>query len=160
MLGWHEFKKWILYSLRQCKLSYVIVLSNSINIGLVSNNRYDVWFIRCLHSTVCVCLDCVILTFSSPCPLAFPQYVEMQRGFLHTIQQLQLELNELRDRTGAPKDGSQTAQESSAESTLGQNKGNNMAANGSGTTDSSQSVKSNGVPDCSTKVWTYGCFLL
>jgi hypothetical protein len=35
-----------------------------------------------------------------------------------------------------------------------------MAANGSGTTDSSQSVKSNGVPDCSTKVWTYGCFLL
>lgn len=38
MLGWHEFKKWILYSLRQCKLSYVIVLSNSINIGLVSNN--------------------------------------------------------------------------------------------------------------------------
>ncbi|KAF0898278.1 hypothetical protein E2562_007132 [Oryza meyeriana var. granulata] len=79
------------------------------------------------------------------------QYVEMQRGLLHTIQQLQLELNELRERTGVPKDGSQTAQESSVESTFGQNKGNDMVANGSGTTESSRSLKSNGIPDGSIK---------
>ncbi|KAG8048134.1 hypothetical protein GUJ93_ZPchr0008g12888 [Zizania palustris] len=75
------------------------------------------------------------------------QYVDMQRGFLHTIQQLQVELNELRERTGAPKDGSQTSQDSSAESAFGQNKGKIMATNGSGTTDSSQSLKNNGIPD-------------
>ncbi|XP_015695998.2 uncharacterized protein LOC102719038 isoform X2 [Oryza brachyantha] len=79
------------------------------------------------------------------------QYVEMQSRLLHTIQQLQLEVTELRERTGVPKDGSQTAQESSAESPFVQNKGNNMAANGNGTTDSSQSLKSNGVPDGSIK---------
>uniref|UniRef100_A0A0D9XAF0 DUF7725 domain-containing protein n=1 Tax=Leersia perrieri TaxID=77586 RepID=A0A0D9XAF0_9ORYZ len=78
------------------------------------------------------------------------QYVEMQRGYLHTIQQLQLELNELRERTGAPKDGTQTALESSTESTFGQIKGNNVVANGGGT-DSSQSLKSNGIPDGSIK---------
>ncbi|KAL5221269.1 hypothetical protein ABZP36_025982 [Zizania latifolia] len=75
------------------------------------------------------------------------QYVDMQRGFLHTIQQLQVELNELRERTGAPKEGSQTSQDSSAESAFGQNKGKIMATNGSGTTDSSQSLKNNGIPD-------------
>ncbi|KAG8087783.1 hypothetical protein GUJ93_ZPchr0010g8058 [Zizania palustris] len=79
------------------------------------------------------------------------QYVEMQRGFLHTIQQLQVELNELRERTGAQNDGSQTTQDSSAESAFGQNKGNIMTANGSGTADSSQSLENNGIPDGSIK---------
>ncbi|KAL5230373.1 hypothetical protein ABZP36_029149 [Zizania latifolia] len=79
------------------------------------------------------------------------QYVEMQRGFLHTIQQLQVELNELRERTGAQNDGSQTTQDSSAESAFGQNKGNIMTANGSGTADSCQSLKNNGIPDGSIK---------
>ncbi|XP_048545807.1 uncharacterized protein LOC125524820 isoform X1 [Triticum urartu] len=68
------------------------------------------------------------------------QYVEMQQGFLHTIQRLQLELIELRDRTGEQEDVSQAAQEGSAEASYVQSKGSNMAANGSALADGNQST--------------------
>ncbi|KAE8804918.1 hypothetical protein D1007_18932 [Hordeum vulgare] len=67
------------------------------------------------------------------------QYVEMQQGFLHTIQRLQLELIELRDRTGE-QDVSQAAQDGSAESSYVQSKGSSMAANGSAVSDGNQSA--------------------
>ncbi|CAM0911766.1 unnamed protein product [Alopecurus aequalis] len=68
------------------------------------------------------------------------QYVEMQQSFLHTIQRLQLELFELRDRSGEQEDGSQAAQEGSAESSYVQIKGSNMAPNGNALADSNQSA--------------------
>lgn len=82
----------------------------------------------------------VILAFSLLDPLVRPQYVEMQQGFLHTIQRLQLELIELRDRTGEQEDVSQAAQDGSAESSYVQSKGSNMAANGSALADGNQST--------------------
>jgi len=68
------------------------------------------------------------------------QYIEMQQSFLHTIQRLQLELFELRDRSGEQEDGSQAPQEGSSESSYVQSKGSNMDPNGSALADGNQSA--------------------
>jgi hypothetical protein len=68
----------------------------------------------------------------------------MQRGFLHTIQQLQAELTEARERSGAQKDGPQVSQEGSAESSFVQSIANSVASNGSATADGNQPFKDNG----------------
>ncbi|KAM0913303.1 hypothetical protein ACQ4PT_012248 [Festuca glaucescens] len=68
------------------------------------------------------------------------QYIEMQQSFLHTIQRLQLELFELRDRSGEQEDGSQAPQEGSGESSYVQSKGSNMDPNGSALADGNQSA--------------------
>ena len=75
----------------------------------------------------------------------------MQRGYLHTIQQLQLELTEARERSGAQKDGLQVSREGSAESSFVQSIANSMASNGSATADGNQQLK-NGSVDVSVKV--------
>jgi hypothetical protein len=77
----------------------------------------------------------------------------MQRGFLHTIQQLQAELTEARERSGAQKDGLQVSREGSAESSFVQSIANSVASNGSATTDGNQPLKNNGSADASVKVW-------
>jgi hypothetical protein len=64
----------------------------------------------------------------------------MQQSFLHTIQRLQLELFELRDRSGEQEDGSQAPQEGSGESSYIQSKGSNMDPNGSALADGNQSA--------------------
>ncbi|XP_062194849.1 uncharacterized protein LOC133898249 isoform X2 [Phragmites australis] len=79
------------------------------------------------------------------------QYAEMQRGFLHTIQQLQLELTEARERSGAQKDVPQVSREGSAESSFVQSIGNSVASNGSATADGYQSLKNNGSADVSVQ---------
>nr|CAB3481622.1 unnamed protein product [Digitaria exilis] len=79
------------------------------------------------------------------------QYAEMQRGFLHTIQQLQLELNEARERSGAQKDVPQVSREGSAESSFVQSIVNSVASNGSATADGNQQLKNNGSVDVSVK---------
>ncbi|XP_062191971.1 uncharacterized protein LOC133895568 isoform X2 [Phragmites australis] len=79
------------------------------------------------------------------------QYAEMQRGFVHTIQQLQLELTEARERSGAQKDGPQVSREGSAESSFVQSIANSVASNGSATADGNQTVKNNGSVDVSEK---------
>ncbi|KAL6644426.1 hypothetical protein ACP70R_016034 [Stipagrostis hirtigluma subsp. patula] len=78
------------------------------------------------------------------------QFAEMQRGFLHTIQQLQLELTEARERSGAQKDGPQVSREGSAESSFVQSVGNSVASNGSATADGNQPLKNNGTADVSS----------
>lgn len=83
----------------------------------------------------------------------FPQYAEMQRSLLHTIQQLQQELTEARERSGAQKDGPQVSREGSAESSLVQSIANSVTSNGSATADGNQQVlKNNGSVDVSVKV--------
>ncbi|KAL6661014.1 hypothetical protein ACP70R_000398 [Stipagrostis hirtigluma subsp. patula] len=79
------------------------------------------------------------------------QFADMQRGFLHTIQQLQLELTEARERSGAQKDGPQVSREGSAESSFVQSVGNSVASNGSATADGNQPLKNNGTADVSSK---------
>uniref|UniRef100_K3YG72 DUF7725 domain-containing protein n=1 Tax=Setaria italica TaxID=4555 RepID=K3YG72_SETIT len=79
------------------------------------------------------------------------QYAEMQRGLLHTIQQLQLELTEARERSGAPKEGPQVSREGSAESSFVQSIANSVASNGSATADGNQQLKNNGTVDVSVK---------
>ncbi|TKW11556.1 hypothetical protein SEVIR_6G239600v4 [Setaria viridis] len=79
------------------------------------------------------------------------QYAEMQRGLLHTIQQLQLELTEARERSGAPKEGPQVSREGSAESSFVQSIANSVASNGSATADGNQQLKNNGTADVSVK---------
>ena len=76
----------------------------------------------------------------------------MQRGYLHTIQQLQLELTEARERSGAQKDGPQVSREGSAESSFVQSIANSVASNGSATADGNQQLKNNGSADVSVKV--------
>ena len=76
----------------------------------------------------------------------------MQRGYLHTIQQLQLELTEARERSGAQKDGLQVSREGSAESSFVQSIANSVASNGSATADGNQQLKNNGSVDVSVKV--------
>lgn len=76
----------------------------------------------------------------------------MQRGYLHTIQQLQLELTEARERSGAQKDVPQVSREGSAESSFVQSIVNSVASNGSATADGNQQLKNNGSADVSVKV--------
>jgi hypothetical protein len=76
----------------------------------------------------------------------------MQRDFLHTIQQLQAELTEARERSGAQKDGPQVSQEGSAESSFVQSIANSVASNGSATADGNQPFKDNGSADAFVKV--------
>ncbi|CAO2170132.1 unnamed protein product [Urochloa humidicola] len=79
------------------------------------------------------------------------QFADMQRGFLHTIQQLQLELTEARERSGAQKDAPQVSREGSAESSFVQSIANSVASNGSATADGNQQLKNNGSADASVK---------
>ncbi|AQK57833.1 uncharacterized protein LOC100383560 [Zea mays] len=80
------------------------------------------------------------------------QYAEMQRSLLHTIQQLQQELAEARERSGAQKDGPHVSREGSAESSLVQSIANSVTSNGSATADGSQQLlKNNGSVDVSLK---------
>ncbi|XP_035815780.1 uncharacterized protein [Zea mays] len=80
------------------------------------------------------------------------QYAEMQRSLLHTIQQLQQELTEAREQSGAQKDGPQVSREGSAESSLVQSMGNSVASNGSATADGNQQLlKNNGSVDVSVQ---------
>ncbi|KAF8758171.1 hypothetical protein HU200_010693 [Digitaria exilis] len=79
------------------------------------------------------------------------QYAEMQRGFLHTIQQLQLELTEARERSGAQKDVPQVSREGSAESSFVQSIANSVASNGTAAADGNQQLKNNGIVDVSVK---------
>ncbi|CAO2183918.1 unnamed protein product [Urochloa humidicola] len=79
------------------------------------------------------------------------QFAEMQRGFLHTIQQLQLELTEARERSGVQKDAPQVSREGSAESSFVQSIANSVASNGSATADGNQQLKNNGSADASVK---------
>ncbi|GJN15557.1 hypothetical protein PR202_gb02478 [Eleusine coracana subsp. coracana] len=79
------------------------------------------------------------------------QYAEMQRGFLHTIQQLQAELTEARERSGVQKDGPQVSREGSAESSFVQSITNSVASNGSATVEGNQPLKNNGSADASVK---------
>ena len=77
----------------------------------------------------------------------------MQRSLLHTIQQLQQELAEARERSGAQKDGPQVSREGSAESSHVQSIANSVASNGSATADGNQQLlKNNGSVDVSVKV--------
>ncbi|TVU04729.1 hypothetical protein EJB05_47873 [Eragrostis curvula] len=99
-------------------------------------------------ATVQICFDSVRLIVL----LVFLQFAEMQRGFLHTIQQLQAELTEARERSGAQKDGPQVSREGSAESSFVQSIGNSVASNGSATVDGNQSLSNNGSADASVKV--------
>ncbi|KAL6900672.1 hypothetical protein ACP4OV_005348 [Aristida adscensionis] len=78
-------------------------------------------------------------------------YAELQRTFAHTVQQLQLELNEAREKTGAQKDGPQVSREGSAESSFVQSIGNSVVSNGNSIADSNQSLKNNGTADVSIK---------
>jgi hypothetical protein len=95
----------------------------------------------------------VRLQFTFSC---FPQYAEMQRSLLHTIQQLQQELTEAREQSGAQKDGPQVSREGSAESSLVQSMGNSVASNGSATADGNQQLlKNNGSVDVSVQVLNY-----
>ncbi|RCV29669.1 hypothetical protein SETIT_6G030600v2 [Setaria italica] len=71
------------------------------------------------------------------------QYAEMQWGLLHTIQQLQLELTEAKERSGAPKEGPQVS--------FVQSIANSVASNGSATADGNQQLKNNGTGDVSIK---------
>jgi hypothetical protein len=80
----------------------------------------------------------------------------MQRSLLHTIQQLQQELTEAREQSGAQKDGPQVSREGSAESSLVQSMGNSVASNGSATADGNQQLlKNNGSVDVSVQVLNY-----
>lgn len=81
----------------------------------------------------------------------------MQRGYIHTIQQLQQELAEARERSSAQKDGPQVSREGSAESSHVQSIANSVASNGSAAADGSQQLlKNNGSVDVSVKVLS--CF--
>jgi hypothetical protein len=77
----------------------------------------------------------------------------VQRGFLHTIQQLQAELTEAREWSGAQKEGPRVSREGSAESSFVQSIVNSVASNGSTTADGNQPLKNNGTADASVKVW-------
>ncbi|KAJ1269473.1 hypothetical protein BS78_07G214500 [Paspalum vaginatum] len=80
------------------------------------------------------------------------QYVEMQRSLCHTIQQLQQELTEARERSGTQKDAPQVSREGSAESSFVQSIANSVASNGSATPDVNQQLlKNNGSVDVSVK---------
>ena len=80
----------------------------------------------------------------------------MQRSLLHTIQQLQQELAEARERSGAQTDGPQVSREGSAESSHVQSIANSVASNGSATADANQQLlKNNGSVDASVKVLNY-----
>ncbi|WVZ91832.1 hypothetical protein U9M48_037955 [Paspalum notatum var. saurae] len=85
----------------------------------------------------------------------FSQYwlsSQQQRSLCHTIQQLQQELAEARERSGTQKDGPQVSREGSAESSFVQSLANSVASNGSATADMNQQLlKNNGSVDVSVK---------
>ncbi|CAN1251065.1 hypothetical protein LINPERPRIM_LOCUS7609 [Linum perenne] len=79
------------------------------------------------------------------------QFAEMERLHVHTIQQLQMELTDARDRTGSYSDESRLSQTHSSDATkFGQNAGNQVDANGSGVSGGNNGVHSNGSADSVT----------
>ncbi|KAL6972158.1 hypothetical protein U1Q18_031846 [Sarracenia purpurea var. burkii] len=73
------------------------------------------------------------------------QFAEMERLHLHTIQQLQLELADARERVGTSPDESRVSQTSSNDaSQFGQNNGSQLDVNGSGTPVENSGVLPNG----------------
>ncbi|XVE58288.1 hypothetical protein DITRI_Ditri04bG0158400 [Diplodiscus trichospermus] len=76
------------------------------------------------------------------------QFAEMERLHSHTIHQLQLELADARGRNSSYTDESHISQANSKDlSQYGQNNGNQVDSNGSGTTNATTAVISNGASD-------------
>nr|XP_023918146.1 uncharacterized protein LOC112029690 [Quercus suber] len=77
------------------------------------------------------------------------QFAEMERLHMHTIQQLQLELADARERSGIYSDESRISQTNSKDvSQFGQSNGNQLDANGGGGTSGGNSgVLPNGNSD-------------
>ena len=72
----------------------------------------------------------------------------MERLHLHTINQLQLELADARERNSSYTDESHISQANSKDlSQFGQNNGNQVDSNGSGATNANTGVISNGASD-------------
>ena len=72
----------------------------------------------------------------------------MERLHLHTINQLQLELADARERNSSYTDESHISQANSKDlSQFGQNNGNQVDSNGSGATNANTGVISNGTSD-------------
>ncbi|KAG2701362.1 hypothetical protein I3843_06G037200 [Carya illinoinensis] len=73
------------------------------------------------------------------------QFAEMERIHLHTIQQLQLELTDARERSGTYGDESGLSQKNSKDvSQFGQGNGNELDADGGGTSGGNSGVLSSG----------------
>ncbi|XP_010235365.1 uncharacterized protein LOC100831359 isoform X2 [Brachypodium distachyon] len=79
------------------------------------------------------------------------QFVEMQQSYHHTIQRLSVQIHEMRLLANEQEDNLQAAQEGSPDSSYVQNKGDNLAGNGSALADGNQSMTNNGSPDDFTK---------
>ncbi|XP_039009895.1 uncharacterized protein LOC120138509 isoform X2 [Hibiscus syriacus] len=76
------------------------------------------------------------------------QFAEMERLHLHTIHQLQLELADVRERSGSYTDESHMFQRKSKDlSQFGQNNGQQVDSNGSGAANASTAVISTGASD-------------
>ncbi|KAK2634037.1 hypothetical protein Ddye_028829 [Dipteronia dyeriana] len=76
------------------------------------------------------------------------QFAEMERLHLHTIQQLQHELADARERNGSFTDESRISQKDSKDvSQFGQNNGNQLDVNGGGAMNTNSGVRPNGNGD-------------
>ncbi|KAL4325063.1 hypothetical protein GQ457_11G032320 [Hibiscus cannabinus] len=76
------------------------------------------------------------------------QFAEMERLHLHTVQQLQLELADVRERNGSYIDESHMSQRKSKDlSQFGQNNGQQVDSNGSGAASANTAVISTGASD-------------
>lgn len=85
------------------------------------------------------------------------QFAEMERLHMHTIQQLQLELAEARERNGTFTDESRISQENNKDaSQYGQNDGNQLEMNGGGTSGGSAVALPNGNSDNGTSFGSTG----
>ncbi|GAV73244.1 hypothetical protein CFOL_v3_16730 [Cephalotus follicularis] len=76
------------------------------------------------------------------------QFVEMERLHMHTIQQLQLELADARERSGTYAEESRISQTNSKDvSPIGKCNGNQLDTNGVGATNANTGVLQNGNPE-------------
>ncbi|KAE8675557.1 leucine-rich repeat receptor-like protein kinase PEPR1 [Hibiscus syriacus] len=76
------------------------------------------------------------------------QFAEMERLHLHTVHQLQLELADVRERSGSYTDESHMSQRKSKDlSQFGQNNGQQVDSNGSGAANANSAVISTGASD-------------
>ncbi|XP_062119999.1 uncharacterized protein LOC133834409 isoform X2 [Humulus lupulus] len=85
------------------------------------------------------------------------QFAEMERVHMHSIQQLQLELADARERSGTFTDESRVSQDNSNDaSRYGQNNGNQLEMNGGGSSGGSNVALSNGNSDNATSFSSTG----
>ncbi|XP_060963496.1 uncharacterized protein LOC133033005 isoform X1 [Cannabis sativa] len=85
------------------------------------------------------------------------QFAELERHHMHSIQQLQLELADARERSGAFTQESRVSQENSNDASgYGQNNGNQLDMNGGGTSSGSNAALSNGNADNATSFTSTG----